>query len=61
MHLKVGGARQFEGTFSLRKRGNFLKKERTLLCLLQNLLGQVPSVPPFRSSLFVNLDLLFIT
>ena len=46
-HLKVGGggARRFEGTFSLRKTGHFLKIERALLCLLQNLGGHVPQCP----------------
>ena len=31
------GAQHFEGTFSLRKRGHFLKMNRALLCLFQNL------------------------
>ena len=42
-HLKLGGgARHFEGTFALRKKGNFLKRKRVLLCLLQNIGGTCP-------------------
>ena len=50
-HLKLGGARHFEGTSSLRKRGHFLKTERALLCLLQNLGGYVPLMPPVPTSM----------
>ena len=43
-------ARRFEGTFSFRKKGHCLKKERALICLLQNLGGasafSAPSAPP---------------
>ena len=45
-HLKLGGARHFEGAFFLRKRGHFLKVKRALLCLLQNLGRHMPPVPP---------------
>ena len=31
----LGGARHFKGTFSIRKRGHFLKMKRAILCLLQ--------------------------
>ena len=44
------GARHFEGTFSLRKKGHFLEIKRALLCLLQNLGGHVPPVPPVPMS-----------
>ena len=45
-HLKLGGGRHFEATFSLRKRGHSLEIEPALLCLLQNLRGaRAPSVP----------------
>ena len=50
-HLKLGRARRFEGTFSLRKKGHFLKIKRALLCLLQNLGGHVPPVPPVPTSM----------
>ena len=51
-HLKLGGARNFEGTFFfLRKRGHFQKIKRALLCLLQNLGGHVPPVPPVPTSM----------
>ena len=36
------GAQHFKGTFSLRKRGHFLKVKRALLCLLPNLGGPCP-------------------
>ena len=45
-HLKLGGAQHFKSTFSLRKRGHFLKIRRALLCLLQNLGGVCAPVPP---------------
>ena len=34
------------GHFFLKKKGHFLKIKRALLCLLQNLGGHVPPVPP---------------
>ena len=40
------GPQHFEGTFSLSKKGHFLKIKRTLVCLLQNLGGYVLPVPP---------------
>ena len=47
-HLKLKGARHFEGNFSLSKKGHFLKIKRALLCLLQNLRGaRAPSAPWF--------------
>ena len=45
-HLKLGGARHFEGTFFLRERGHFLKTKRAILCLLQNLGGARASSAP---------------
>ena len=40
------GARHFKGTFSLRKRGPFLKTERALLCSLQALGGHIAQCSP---------------
>ena len=45
-HLKLGGARFFEGTFFLREKGHILEIKREPLCLLQNLEGHVPPVLP---------------
>ena len=45
-HLKHGGARRFEGTFLLSKRGHFQKTRRAFLCLLQNLGGMCPQCSP---------------
>ena len=50
-YLKLGGARHFEGTFSIRKRGHFLGMKRALLCLLQNLGGKCPQCPPVPTSM----------
>ena len=47
------GGRHFEATFSLRKRGHSLKIEPALLCLLQNLRGHVPPVPPVPTSMML--------
>ena len=44
-HLKLGGARHFEGTCFLRNSEHFLKIKRALLCLLHDLRGHVPPVP----------------
>ena len=44
-HLKLGGTQYFAGTLFLRKRGHFLKINRALLRLLQNIGGYVPQVP----------------
>ena len=49
-HLKLGG-KTLRGHFSLRKRGHFLKINRALLCLLQNLIGYVPQCPPIPMSM----------
>ena len=47
------GGRHFEGTFSVRKMGHFLKIKRALLCLLQSLGEHVPPVPPIPTSMSV--------
>ena len=47
----VGGARRFKG---LKKYGAFSKTERALPCLLQNLGGHVPPVPPVPTSMVYN-------
>ena len=40
------GARHFEGTFFVKKRGHFLKMKNAFLWLLQNLAGaRAPSAP----------------
>ena len=39
--------------FFLRERGNFQEIKRALICLLQNLGGQVPPVPPVPTSMKV--------
>ena len=49
-----GRVRCFEGTFTLRKRGHFLKIKRALLCSLQNLGGNIPQYP----TLFVQFKVL---
>ena len=46
------GARHFEGTSFLKKKGAFLKIKRALLCLLQNLGGHVPPVPTFMTRIY---------
>ena len=45
-HLKPGGGRTLRGHLFLKKEGAFSKIETALLCLLQNLGGPVPPVPP---------------
>ena len=45
-HLKLGGHNTSRARFSLRRRGHVLKMKRALLCLLKNLGGHVPPVPP---------------
>ena len=52
-HLKLGGARHFEDTFFLRKRGYFPKMKRALLCLLQSLGGTCPQCPTPGSYVYV--------
>ena len=51
------GAGYFEGTCFLKKNGAFSKNERALLCLLQNLWGHVPLVPPVPTSLYLGISL----
>ena len=46
-HLKLGRARNFEGTFFLMKQGTLSKIKRALPCLLQNLGGTRPQCPRF--------------
>ena len=50
-HLKLGGARHFEGTSFLRKRGNFLETKRALLFYCKILVGQVPPELPVPTSI----------
>ena len=50
-HLRLGGHDTSRALFSLTKRGHLLKRKRALLCLLQNLGGHVPSVPPVPTSM----------
>ena len=45
-HLKLVAARHFEGTFSLRKRGHFLKTKKGTSLFLAKSWGHVPIVPP---------------
>ena len=46
-HLKLGGGHNTStARFSLRRRGHLLNMKRALLCLLKNLGGHVPPVPP---------------
>ena len=40
------GGTTLRGHFSLREKGHFLKMKKALLCLLQNLGGHTPPVPP---------------
>ena len=40
------GGTTLRGHFFLKKKGAFLKIKRALLCLLENLGGHVPPVPP---------------
>ena len=44
-HLKREGSTTLRGHFLLRRKGNFLKIKRALLCLLQNHGGRAPSSP----------------
>ena len=50
-HLKLGGHDTSRALFSLSERGNFLKMKTALLCILQNLGGHVPPLPPVPMSL----------
>ena len=45
-HLKLGGARHFEGTFFLRQRGHFLEIKGHFFVYCKFLEGHVPPVPP---------------
>ena len=45
------GGTTLRGHFFLKKTGAFSKKERALLCSLQNLGGHVPPVPPAPMSM----------
>ena len=50
-YLKLRGARHLECTFFLKKRGQFLKIQGALLCLLQNLGSTCPQWPLIPTSM----------
>ena len=52
----LGGHNTLRALF-FKKKGAFLRIERTLLCLLQNLLGTCPQCPPPRSYVYSNVDM----
>ena len=49
-----GGSTALRGHFFLKETGHFIGIKRALLCLLQNLGGHVPPVPPVPTSMFAS-------